>query len=129
MILTDLKWFSEHSLEGLIKWFRYFKVWADFEKCNVLLTKPHYDHHHHQQSHLQCRRPKSNPWVRKMPWRRKWQPTPAFLPGKCYGQRILLGYSPRGGRESDTTEWLTAWVCHINSCSPMGHVSPSAATV
>ena len=34
-----------------------------------------------------------NPWVRKIPWRRKWQPTPVFLPGKSHGQRSLEGYS------------------------------------
>ena len=32
-----------------------------------------------------------NPWVRKIPWRRKWQPTPVFLSGKCHGQRSLAG--------------------------------------
>ena len=37
---------------------------------------------------------------------RKWQPTPAFLPGKSHGQRSLVGYSPGGHKESDTTEWL-----------------------
>ena len=36
------------------------------------------------------------PWVRKMPWRRKWQPTAVFLPGKCHGQRGLVDYSPWG---------------------------------
>ena len=45
-----------------------------------------------------------NPWSGKMPWRRKWPPTPVFLPGKSHGQRSLVGYSPRGHRESDTTE-------------------------
>ena len=34
-----------------------------------------------------------SPWVRKVPWRRKWQPTPVFLPGKFHGQRRLVGYS------------------------------------
>ena len=43
-----------------------------------------------------CRRTGSNPWVRKIPWRRKWQPTPVFLPGKPHGQRSLVGYSPWG---------------------------------
>ena len=38
--------------------------------------------------------------VRKIPWRRKWQPTTGFLPGKSHGQRILVGYSPRGRKES-----------------------------
>jgi len=45
---------------------------------------------------LQCRRPRFDPWVRKIPWRRKWQPTPVFLPGESHGQRSLVGYSPRG---------------------------------
>ena len=38
--------------------------------------------------------------------RRKWQPTPVLLPGKSHGQRSVVGYSPRGRKESDTTEWL-----------------------
>ena len=46
-------------------------------------------------------------WVRKIPWRRKWQPTPVFLPGKPHGQRSLASYSPWGGKESDTTEALS----------------------
>ena len=37
-----------------------------------------------------------DPWVRKIPWRRKWQPTPVFLPGESHGQRSLEGYSPWG---------------------------------
>ena len=35
-----------------------------------------------------------NPWVGKIPWRKKWQPTPVFLTGKCHGQRSLTGHSP-----------------------------------
>ena len=46
------------------------------------------------------------PWVGTIPWRRKWQPTPVFLPGKSHGRRILLGYSPWGRKESDTTARL-----------------------
>ena len=53
-----------------------------------------------------CRRPGLDPWVRKIPWRRKWQPTPVFLPGDSHGQRSLAGYSPWGYKESDTTEQL-----------------------
>ena len=41
-----------------------------------------------------CRRCGFNSWVVKIPWRRKWQPTPVFLPGKSHGQRSLVGYSP-----------------------------------
>ena len=44
-----------------------------------------------------------NPWVRKIPWRRKWQPTPVFSPGKFHGQRSLEVYNPWGHRESNTT--------------------------
>ena len=43
---------------------------------------------------LQCRRLRFNPWVRKIPWRRKQQPTPVFLPGEFYGQQSLGGSSP-----------------------------------
>ena len=43
----------------------------------------------------------------KIPWRRSWQPTPVFLPGESHGQRNLVGYSPRGRKESDMTEWLS----------------------
>ena len=46
----------------------------------------------------------SIPQSRKIPWRRKWQPTPAVLPGKSHGQRSLAGYSPWGLKESDMTE-------------------------
>ena len=51
--------------------------------------------------------PKFDPWAWKVPWRRKWQSTPVFLPGEFHGQRSLVGYSPRGRKESDTTERLT----------------------
>ena len=44
----------------------------------------------------QCRRHRLDPWVRKMPWRRKWQHTPVFLPGKSHEQRSLVGCSPWG---------------------------------
>ena len=40
----------------------------------------------------------------KIPWRRKWQSTPVFLPGKSHGQRSLVVYSPWGHKESDMTE-------------------------
>ena len=43
-----------------------------------------------------CRKFGFNPWVWKIPWRRKWQPPPVFLPGKSHGQRTLVGYSPQG---------------------------------
>ena len=45
-------------------------------------------------------------WVGEMPWRRKWQPTPGFLPGELHGLRSLVGYSPWGHKQSDMTEQL-----------------------
>ena len=55
---------------------------------------------------LQCGRPGFEPWVGKIPWRRKWQSTPVLLPGKSHGQKSLVGYSLWGCKESDTTERL-----------------------
>ena len=56
---------------------------------------------------------KSNPdpgfdsWVRKIPWRSERLPTPVFLPGESHGERSLVGYSPWGRKDSDTTERLS----------------------
>ena len=55
---------------------------------------------------LQCRRLGFDPWVGKIPWRRKQQPTPVLLLGKSHGWRSLVGYSPWGHKELDTTERL-----------------------
>ena len=55
---------------------------------------------------LECRRPSVDRWVRRIPWRREWQPTPVFLPGESHGQRSLAGYSP-WGRRVGQTEQLT----------------------
>jgi len=48
----------------------------------------------------------SFPGLGMIPWRRKWQPTPVFLPEKFPGQRSLVGYSPKGHEKSDMTEQL-----------------------
>ena len=85
---------------------------------------------------LQCKRPGFNPWVRKIPWRREWLPTPVFLAGESHGQRSLVGYTPWGGKESNRTERLTFslyllsfheqfcthefWIC---ICISLGNVS------
>ena len=50
-----------------------------------------------------CRKCGFNPWVVKIPWRRKWQPNPVFLPGKSHGQRSLACASPWGCKELETT--------------------------
>ena len=57
----------------------------------------------------QCRghkRLRFDPWVGKIPWRRAWQPTVVFLPGESHGPRSLVGYSPWGHKELDTTEHI-----------------------
>ena len=62
-----------------------------------------------KESTCQCRRHKKcrfDPWVRKIPWGRKWQPTPVFLPEKFHEQRSLADYSAWGHKESDATEQL-----------------------
>ena len=53
------------------------------------------------------RRPGFDPWVRKIPWRREWQPTPVFLPEESHGQRSWEGHSPWAHKESDMAERLT----------------------
>ena len=55
-----------------------------------------------------CTRHGFDSLVRKIPWRRKWQPTPVLLPGRSHGQRSLVGYSPWGCKMSDMTERLNS---------------------
>ena len=50
---------------------------------------------------IRCR---FDPWVCKIPWRRRWQPSPVFLPGESNGQKRWVGYNPQGCKDSDTTE-------------------------
>ena len=57
-----------------------------------------------KESTCQCRRHRFDPWVGEFPWRRKWQLTSVFLPGKSWKQRSLVGYSPWGRKESDAPE-------------------------
>ena len=65
---------------------------------------------------LQCRRHRRcsfDPWVGKIPWIRKLQPAPVFLPGESHGLRSLSGYSPKGRKELGMTEQL-----HMHACTP-----------
>ena len=64
----------------------------------------------------QCRRHKRirfDPWVRKILWRRAWQPTLVLLPGESQGQRSLEGYRPWGQKELDTAEAITHTCIHV----------------
>ena len=70
--------------------------------------------HNGKESPCQCRRHKwcgFHLWIWKISWRRKWQLTPVFFPGKFHGQRSLVSYSPWGHKESDMTEWLRTHTC------------------
>ena len=53
------------------------------------------------------RKPRFDPLVRKLLWRRKWQPSPVFLPGESQEQRSLVGYGSWGCKESDMTNQLS----------------------
>ena len=55
----------------------------------------------HCRRHKRCR---FDPYVRNIPWSKKWQAIPVFLPGKFHGQRSLAGSSPKGHKESDMTK-------------------------
>ena len=58
----------------------------------------------------------ANPLVGKILWRRKWQPAPVFLPEKFHGQKSLVGYSPWGHKESNTTEHTHTLCTHCLHC-------------
>ena len=77
---------------------------SDWTELNEILM----GFHSSKESVCQCRRHKRCKFslsVRKIPWRRKWQPTSVFLPGKFQAQRSLAGYSPWGRKELYTSDW------------------------
>ena len=83
-----------------------------------------------KESACQCRRHFSNgfnPWVRKIPLRRKWQPILAFSPGQSHGQRSLVGYSPWSHKESDTTERARVHT-HTHTHAPTGEAASCTLT-
>ena len=63
-----------------------------------------------------------NPWFGKIPWKRKWQPTTVFLPGKSHEHRSLVGCGPWGHKELVTSEWLNTNDKN-KKVSPYGHIS------
>ena len=72
-----------------------------------------------QRIHLQCKRCKFPPWVGEIPWRWKWQHTPLFLLVQSHGQRSLVGSSPWGHKELDTTERLNMHASNILKISDL----------
>ena len=109
---------TEFNMINILKWYSgrvsvyvlYMHFWVIPEKCNFCELMyswgiPRW--HSGRESTCQCRRCKRcgfDPWVGKIPWNRKWQPTLVFLPGKSHEQRSLVGYSPWDHKESDTSE-------------------------
>ena len=83
--------------------------WAFFDRQHLFLTVC-----------PKCGRHGFDPWVGKIPWRRNWQPTPVFLPGKSHGQRSLAGYSPYDRAKS----WM--WLKRVSiarcRCSGLNYV-------
>ena len=77
----------------------------------------------------QCGRSGFDPWVGKIPWRRKWQPTPVLLPRKFHGWRSLVGYSPWGRKELDTTERLHFLFFHPGIKADLVHSNHMGLTV
>ena len=67
--------------------------------------------------------------LRKIPWRRTWQPTPVFLPGESHGQRSLVGYNPWGHKESVMTEQLTHTHTHTHTVSTIYFKEPALTIV
>ena len=93
-------WGSQHSINRIFCHFMLasvkdtYQAWKVFPGSSVVKNPP--------TSAGDIRDMGSIPRSGRFPWRRKWQPTPIFLPGKFHGQRSLVGYSPWGLKESDT---------------------------
>ena len=64
-----------------------------------------------------------NPWVRKIPWWKKWQPDPVFLPEKPYGQRSLAGYSSKGCKERDTIKHAGRSLKQLSTHAALDHLN------
>ena len=87
-------------------------------------------------SFRRCRRLRFDPWVGKIPWRRRRQPTPVFSPGESHGQRILVGYRPRAWHSQTwlsahllIVRWGSSWLPsiqnHVDSHKESNRVAPS----
>ena len=109
-IRTDIKTWNDRRLHMnwkslLFKHCKYFQFPTLFYfKCLVIIISRLSQWLIDKESACQCRRHGFDPWVGKIPWTRKWQPTPVFLPGKPCGPRSLAGCSPWGSqKEMGTT--------------------------
>ena len=107
MDLSRVMWLKRAGLKRLHIWFHLYNV----QGLPWWLSG--------KESACQRRRLRFDPWVRKIPWRRKCQPTPVSLPGERHGQWSLAGYNPWSYKESDTTEHahirIIILLCHTLS--------------
>ena len=85
------------SLQRLLSHGRQIATWPPCPRSDRLLSAT---------PTLSFSYPFPHAWVGKILWRKKWHPTPVLLPGESHGQRSMVGYSPWGCKESDTTEQL-----------------------
>ena len=91
-------------------------IWALLTLCSMRWLSG-------KESACQCRRRKRrgfDPWVRKIPWGKGWQPTPVLLPGQSHGQKSLAGHSPWSHKESDMTERLHFFTFLSVNAQPLG---------
>ena len=103
--MVSMGWHSLSVVIGAVNLERVYLEWLNQCSKHLLNIKYLPDHG----ATWQCRRHKRcrlDPWIGKIPWRRKWQPTPVFLSGQSQGRRRLVGYSPWGHKE---LAWLSDW--------------------
>ena len=102
-------------------------IWIAFSYLNVVASHIFPGGPYGKSVCLQCGRLGFDPWVGEIPWRRKWQPTLVLLPGKSYGWRSLVGYTPWSNKELDTTEWLhfLSFLSYLNVAEMAGETASS----
>ena len=112
LTLKSFDWWKLHSIETEISLYTcvFFKSFIYYLYYFFKVTSLGA---HGKESASLCRRHGFDPWVGKVPWRGKWQPILVFLLEKFNVQRSLVGNSPRGHKESDTTEWLNTFIFKI----------------
>ena len=67
-----------------------------------------------------------HPWIKKIPWRRKWQSTPVFLPGESHGLRNLVVYSPLGHKELNTNKHACVFNWHLGCSHVLATINSAA---
>ena len=112
--LNPIRLMANHLLKGLIRKLHFLSSCL----CWRLLANlglPWWPNG--KESTCQCRRHRFDPWSRKIPWRRKWQPTQVFLPGKSYGHRSLVSYSLWGWKNQTWIREIKHTHTHTHTCT------------